>query len=74
MKPSRNPLKQKLFENQLLVTTRNTQLVQKALNNLMEIAQVEVRFYNVSDMFRVDNLIQISKLIDLNIFFSFSYF
>ena len=42
MKPSRNPLKQKLFENQLLVTTRNTQLVQKALNNLMEIAQVEV--------------------------------
>ena len=42
MKPGKNPLRLKLMENRLLITTRNQQHVQKALANLTDMIQLEV--------------------------------
>ena len=42
MKPGKNSLRLKLLENRLLITTRNHQLVQKALTNLTDMIQLEV--------------------------------
>ena len=50
MKPGKNSLRLKLLENRLLITTRNHQLVQKALTNLTDMIQLEVchtSFYTI---------------------------
>ena len=47
VKPTQNQLKQKILENYVLMSTKNSTLVSKAISNFMELSQVEVRKRNL---------------------------